>query len=249
MATRQGTARRKRRSHSQQRLIWLAGISTFLAVLVLSIVASIGRNTAEQRSDDNLGPIVVSDHSAPPNAEPNGRAWGPADAPIQVIEYADYECESCGFFAKNHEATVIAAFAATGKVRFEIRNAPFHGQGSRNAAAAAYCAAEQNAFWPMHDTLFLNQPTIHGTGPQVFSEARLNEMAAALGLDTAGFGQCLGSGKYAAQVEADYAETSRVGVTGTPTFFINGRAYPGILSTDDFRRIFAEVAPDVDLTP
>ncbi len=52
-------------------------------------------------------------------------------------------------------------------------------------------------------------------------------MAAQLGLDTAAFGDCLGSGKYTAQVEADYAETGRVGVTGTPTFFINGMAYPG----------------------
>ncbi|GAB4428947.1 MAG: thioredoxin domain-containing protein [Chloroflexi bacterium OHK40] len=249
MATRQDAPRRKRQSRNQQRLIWIAGVSALLAVLVITSVASIGQNSAEQRIARNLGPIVVSEHPAPPNAEPNGRAWGPADAPIQVVEYADYECESCGYFARTYEAEVIEAFAATGKVRFEIRNAPFHGEGSRNAAAAAYCAAEQNAFWPMHDTMFLNQPTIEGTGPQVFSQARLNEMAAGLGLDTAAFGQCLGSGKYAAQVEADYAETGRVGVTGTPTFVINGQMYPAILSTDDLRRIFAKVAPDVDLTP
>jgi protein-disulfide isomerase len=249
MATRQEAARRKRQSHNQQRLIWIAGVSALLVVLVITSVASLGRNSSEQAVARNLGPIVVSDHPAPPNAEPNGRAWGPADAPIQVIEYADYECESCGYFARTYEAEVIEAFAASGKVRFEIRNAPFHGEGSRNAAAAAYCAAEQNAFWPMHDTMFLNQPQVEGTGPQVFSEARLNEMASKLGLDTAAFGQCLGSGKYAAQVEADYAETERVGVTGTPTFFINGEAYPAILSTDDLRRIFAEVAPEVELTP
>jgi protein-disulfide isomerase len=241
------TARRKRQSRNQQRLIWIVGVSALLAVLVLTSVASLGRNATEQRLASNLGPVVVSEHPAPSNAEPNGRAWGPADAPIQVIEYADYECDSCGYFARNYEAEVIAAFAGTGKVRFEIRNAPFHGQGSRNAAAAAYCAAEQNAFWPMHDTMFLNQPQVEGTGPQVFSEARLNEMASKLGLDTAAFGQCLGSGKYAPQVEADYAETERVGVTGTPTFVINGQMYPAILSTDDLRRIFATVAPEVDL--
>lgn len=248
MATRQSAARRKRQSRTQQRLIWIAGLSALLVVLVISSVASLGRSTTEQRSASNLGPMVVSEHPVPPNAEPNGRAWGPQDAPIQVIEYADYECESCGYFAKNYEADVIAAFAATGKVRFEIRNAPFHGEGSRNAAQAAYCAVEQNAFWPMHDSLFLNQPTVEGTGPQVFSIARLSELGANLGLGAA-FEQCLTSGKYAAQVEADYAETGRVGVTGTPTFFINGRAYPAILTTDDFRRIFAEVAPDVRLTP
>lgn len=249
MATRPSTARRKRQSRNQQRLIWIAGLSFLLVVLVISSVASLGRSSTDQRLVSNLGPVVVSEHPAPPNAEPNGRAWGPADAPIQVIEYADYECESCGYFARTYEAEVIEAFAATGKVRFEIRNAPFHGEGSRNAAAAAYCAAEQNAFWPMHDTLFLNQPQVEGTGPQVFSAARLNEMASTLGLDTAAFGQCLGSGKYAAQVEADYAETERVGVTGTPTFVINGQMYPAILSTDDLRRIFAAVAPEVDLTP
>ena len=173
---------------------------------------------------------------------------GPADAPIQVIEYADYECESCGYFAHTYEAEVTEAFAATGKVRFEIRNAPFHGEGSRNATAAAYCAAEQNAFWPMHDSLFLNQPAVEGTGPQVFSIARRVELAAKLSLDTAAFEQCLGSGKYVAQVEADYAETERVGVTGTPTFFINGQAYPAILSTDELRQIFRQVAPEVDLS-
>jgi protein-disulfide isomerase len=242
-------ARRKRQNRQQQRLIWALGLGSLLLVLIISSVASIGRRSSEQRSADSVGPLVVSEHGTPPNAEPNGRAWGPADAPIQVIEYVDYECESCGYFAKNYEADVIAAFAATGKVRFEIRNAPFHGEGSRNAAAAAYCAAEQNAFWPMHDSLFLNQPTTHGVEALAFRPAALNTLAAQLGLDTASFEQCLGSGQYAAQVDADFAATERAGVTGTPTFFINGQAYPGILSTNDFRRIFAEVAPEVDLTP
>lgn len=248
MTTRSEPGRRKGQARRQQRLIWALGLGTLLVILILSSVASLGRNATEQQIARNLAPVVVSEHPIPPNAEPYGRAWGPADAPIQVIEYADYECESCGYFARTYEAEVIAAFAATGKVRFEIRNAPFHGEGSRNAAAAAYCAAEQNAFWPMHDSLFLNQPEIHGTGSEVFSLVRLNELGAQLGLGAA-FEQCLGSGKYAAQVEADDAETQRIGVTGTPTFVINGQMYPGILSTDDFRRIFAEVAPAVDLTP
>lgn len=248
MTTRQDTAsRRKQQGRQQQRLIWGLGLGTLLLILIVSSVASIGRSASEQRNARNGAPLVVSEHGAPPNAEPNGRAWGPADAPIQVIEYADYECESCGYFARTYEAEVVAAFAATGKVRFELRNAPFHGEGSRNAAAAAYCAAEQNAFWPMHDSLFLNQPTVEGTGPQVFSLARLNELAGKLSLDTTAFEQCLSSGKYVAQVEADYAETQRVGVTGTPTFIINGQAYPAILSANDLRQIFRQVAPEVDL--
>ena len=248
MATRpQPAARRKRQGRQQQRLIWALGLGTLLLVLIISSVASIGRSASEQRSANNGTALVVSEHGTPPNAEPNGRAWGPADAPIQVIEYVDYECESCGYFARTYEAEVIEAFASTGKVRFEIRNAPFHGEGSRNAAAAAYCAAEQNAFWPMHDSLFLNQPTSHGVGAPAFSPEGLNTLAAQLGLDTGAFGQCLGSGKYTAQVEADYAETQQIGVTGTPTFVINGKMYPAILSTDELRQIFRQVAPEVDL--
>lgn len=246
MATRSAPNRRKGSARQNQRLTWVLGLGGLLVILVLASVASLGRNATEQPIVGNLAPIVVSEHGAPPNAEPYGRAWGPADAPIQVIEYADYECESCGYFAKTYEAEVIAAFAATGQVRFEIRNAPFHGEGSRNAAAAAYCAAEQNAFWPMHETLFLNQPTTHGSGPQFFSIDRLNAMATQLGLGAA-FEQCLTSGKYTAQVEADFAATERLGITGTPTFVINGQMYPALLSTTDLRRIFAEVAPEVDL--
>ncbi|HMO57216.1 MAG TPA: thioredoxin domain-containing protein [Roseiflexaceae bacterium] len=248
MATRQTTpARPKRQRRSQQRIIWTFGLGVLIFVLLITSLATIGRNTTEQRNARSLAPIVVSTHMSPPNAEPNGRAWGPTDAPIQVIEYVDYECESCGYFARTYEAEVIEAFAATGKVRFEIRNAPFHGEGSRNAAAAAYCAAEQNAFWPMHDSLFLNQPVIEGTGAEVFSMMRLNEIAAQLELDTTAFGQCLSTGTYDAQVAADYAETGRIGVTGTPSFVINGRMYPAVLSTDDLREIFRQVAPDVDL--
>lgn len=251
MATQQRTPVRRagrKAAPRSRRSLWVFGFLTLMAVALIAGVALTGQRSADQRLADNLGPLVVSEGSVPPNAEPNGRAWGPKDAPIQIIEYADYECEACGYFARTYEAEFIEAFADTGQVRFEIRNAPFHGEGSRNAAEAAYCAAEQNAFWPMHDSLFLNQPTVEGTGPQVFSKTRLNELATKLNLDTTAFEQCLSMGKYAAQVEHDYNTTLENGVRQTPTFIVNGRVYPGIQSVEDFRRIFAEAAPGVDLS-
>lgn len=225
-------------------------IVVFLGVLiavVLGSIALLGRSATNQRTTAPVSTVVVSDLAVPPNAEAQGRAWGPPDAPIQVIEYADYECEACGFFAREYEAAFVDAFANSGKVRFEIRNAPFHGEGARNAAEAAYCAADQNAFWRMHDSLFLNQPTIEGTGPHAFSDARLQTIAGKLGVDTAAFGQCLTSNTYAAQVAQDYNATVQAGIRQTPTFVINGRPYPGVLSVDDFRQIFAQVAPGVTL--
>lgn len=250
MTSRQTTTTPRRRRQvparkQRRRTVFVLSFLALLVVVVIGSVALLGRTATEQRADSTGGPVVVSDAPPPPNAEANGRAWGPQDAPIQVIEYADYECEACGFFATSYEADFVAAFANTGKVRFEIRNAPFHGEGARNAAEAAYCATEQNAFWPMHDSLFLNQPTVEGTGMQAFSDARLNAIASQLGLDTGAFGQCLSSGKYTEQVANDYTTTVQNNITRTPTFIVNGQPYPGVLSVDDFRQIFREAAPDV----
>ncbi|KAB8142866.1 thioredoxin domain-containing protein [Chloroflexia bacterium SDU3-3] len=229
---------RGRAAKAQQRnFFWIVGLS-LMALAVVASVGLLGRRAADTSA------VRVSAHPAPASAEPNGRAWGPKDAPITVIEYADYECESCGYFATNYEQEVVAAFASTGKVRFEIRNAPFHGEGARRAAQAAYCAAEQNMFWPFHDSLFLNQPA-HGSAG--FSATMLEAVAAKLGMDTAAFGACLSAGTYAAQVEADYQTALANGVTGTPTFVVNGKAYVGPQSADDLRGIFATVAPDVTL--
>lgn len=236
------TSRRQAPRKRQHRTLFvLAGF----AALIVFILAGAFLSSRSSGQAGQAGAVTIANTPAPATAEPHGRAWGPKDAPIQVIEYADYECEACGFFARTYEADFVAAFANTGKVRFEIRNAPFHGQGARNAAEGAYCAAEQNAFWPMHESLFLNQPTREGAGVEAFSDARLNAIAAELDIETAAFGQCLSSGTYTQQVETDYNETRQNSVTATPTFIINGTAYPGVLSVDDFRRIFADVAPNV----
>lgn len=220
-------------------------MGALIVVILLGSVAALGRQGTQAANESSSQALLISDHPLPANSEPNGRAWGPADAPITVIEYADYECESCGYFAKNFEQVFSETFAPTGKVRFEIRNAPFHGEGARNAAEAAYCAAEQDAFWPYHNSLFANQPQQEGTGPQVFSKLRLTALAAQLGLNADSFGQCLSSGKYTAQVENDYNTAIQNNVNGTPTFVVNGQAYTGPKSTAEFRQIFAEVAPEV----
>lgn len=219
--------------------------SVVFAIVVILIVALIGRQGTNQTAPTAEAPVSVAAAESPPNAEPNGRAWGPKDAPITVIEYADYECESCGYFARTFEHDVVEAFAATGKVRFEIRNAPFHGEGARNAAEGAYCAADQNMFWPMHNSLFLNQPPGEGMGMQVFNDERLTLIATKLKMDPAAFSACLSANTYAMQVADDYRTTQEAGITGTPTFIVNGKPYVGPQSVDDFRRIFAEVAPEV----
>lgn len=244
MATQKQTTQRGRavQKQKQQRNLLFIGLITLLAIITLGGIAAIGWQSTQTAENSSNAPVQIATHPVPANAEPNARAWGPKDAPITVIEYADYECESCGYFAKNYEQVFIQTFAGTGKVRFEVHNTPFHGANSQRASAAAYCAAEQNNFWPYHDSLFLNQPA-HGA--QGFSAATLTSIAAKLGMDTGVFNSCLNSGKYAEQVKNDLEASRVAGVTGTPTFVVNGKTYVGPKSTAEFRQIFAEVAPDV----
>lgn len=212
-------------------------------VVIVSVIgaAMLGHQATEIAKDDS---IIVSEAAPPANAEPNGRAWGPKDAPITVIEYIDYECPSCAYFALNYEHEFFEKYAATGKVRFEIQNAPFHGEGAQNAAQAAYCAAEQDMFWQVHDTLFLNQPSHDAPDSKGFSQERLLDIASKLDLDQNAFRECLTSKKYSRQVQTDLA-LSQLAVTGTPTFYINKQMYTGPIPTAEFAKIFAEVAPDV----
>jgi protein-disulfide isomerase len=112
---------------------------------------------------------------------------------------------------------LVSEFVEPGIVRFEYRDYAFLGPEAVRAAEAAACAADQGAYWRYHDTLFLNQ-----SGPNSFSDARLKQMAEALGLDTTAFNQCLDSGEKRAGVEASIAEAQAQGVDSTPTIFING---------------------------
>ena len=112
---------------------------------------------------------------------------------------------------------LVSEFVETGIVRFEFHDYAFRGPEAVRAAEAAACAADQDAYWRYHDTLFLNQ-----SGPNSFGDARLKQMAETLGLDTTAFNQCLDSGEKRAAVEASIAEAQAQGVDSTPTIFING---------------------------
>jgi protein-disulfide isomerase len=192
---------------------------------------------------------VVTPGPPPPNAERNGRAWGPPDAPIQVLKFVDYQCPTCGRYSSEYDQGIVDAFAATGQVRYEARLLAFIGRESFDAAMAALCAADQDAFWPMHRSLFLNQSFDGRENAGVFTRPRLIDMAAQLGLDGNAFGACLDAGRHQAQLDQDRADAVKHGVSRVPAMVVNGRLYPAARSADDLRRIFAEAAPGVKLEP
>ena len=108
---------------------------------------------------------------------------------------------------------------------------PNHPQAPK-AAEAAHCAGDQNKYWEMHDRIFASQ--------QAMAVPNLREHAAALGLDMPKFNECLDSGKHAANVNVDYQYGNKLGVSSTPTMYINGRAIVGAQPYDQFQAVIDE---------
>lgn len=151
---------------------------------------------------------------------------GPANAPITLVAFSDYECPYC----KRAETTVEEVLKAyPDKIRYYHRDFPldFHAH-ARPAAMAARCANEQGKFWPYRTALFTSQD---------LSEERLKAIADETGLDRAKFDECLASDKFGAAVDKDMADGVTVGVNGTPAFFVNGRMLSGAQPLDAFKQV------------
>ena len=113
------------------------------------------------------------------------------------------------------------SYVEDGTLRLEWRDFPYLGQESANAALAARAAQDQGKFWEYHDLLYKNQ-----SGG--FSDERLIELAREAGLDVEKFEEDLASGRFEGSVVEDFQEGQQKGITGTPTFVINGRVLAGL---------------------
>jgi len=142
---------------------------------------------------------------------------GRHDAPIQLVEYGDYECPFCG---RAH--LIVKAVRAMGDdLVFAFRNFPLsqvHPHALR-AAYAAEAAGLQDRFWPMHDLLFENQ--------QFLEDEHLFRYAGLIGCNLDQFAEDIDSDEVAEKVRSDFLSGARSGVNGTPTFFIDGERYEG----------------------
>jgi len=143
---------------------------------------------------------------------------GPATAPVTIVEFSDFECPYCGGLfptlkqvEKNYAEKIRIVYR-----QFPLANIHPHAE---KAAEASLCAYEQQHFWEFHDSMFGNQREL--------SIADLKQRAVNLKLDPAKFNECLDSGRQVAAIQSDIQEGARVGVTGTPALFINGRMLSG----------------------
>ncbi len=168
-----------------------------------------GNNNGNNNNNNNGsgGPqLLADDHTL-----------GDPNAPVKVFEYSDLECPFCGAFSRNQFQTLKTDYIDTGDVLFVYRHFPLNNihPDAQGAAEASECVAEQDMFFEFIEMVFENQPDE--------SAETLRDHAEALGLDLAAYDACIAEGR-AQRVQRDVNSGTALGVSSTPTFYVNGTA-------------------------
>lgn len=167
--------------------------------------------------------VVTLDPSLPPVAAA-GIVKGSPDAPVEIIEFADFECPGCAFYATMTGPDVMKKLVETGDVRFRFMDFPLTDIHPNTIAAhnAAHCADEQGKFWEMHDLLFRDQDRWDARATRTPKRV-IERLAGEAGLDVAAWNECFDSGRKLPQIAANRKEGERLRVGSTPTFLIGGQ--------------------------
>jgi len=183
-------------------------------------------DAAEPVAETAADPKQVTRYDVSADDDPS---FGPADAPITIIEFSDYQCPYC----QKWHAQVWTKIAATypDQVRLVYRDFPLYSihPQAEPAANAANCANEQGKYWEYHSLLFTGGV---GEGNDAFETYATN-----LGLDMDSFRQCVTENRYEAEITADYEYAVGIGIQSTPTFFINGIALIGAQPYEVFQEV------------
>jgi protein-disulfide isomerase len=166
-----------------------------------------------------------------------GHVLGSDTAPVEVVEFADFECPGCGSFATLTEPDVRSRLVNTGLVRFRYMDFPLNMHpNAMTAHIAAWCAGEQGKFWEMHDAIFMNQDRWN-TQATRRPDRVLAPLARQVGVNADQYETCMSTRKYQPQVQANVDEGVRRGVSGTPTFFIGNKRTSDVLSYDALKKL------------
>ena len=178
---------------------------------------------------------VFTDNASPILGNPN--------APITMVEFGDYQCTFCSKFFHETENSIITNYIKTGKVKILFKDYIILGQDSMNAANAAHCANDQKLFWEYHSMLYNNWA---GEDTGWADLTHLHEFANTLGLDMNVFSTCMSDLKWNELVNLSSIDGQKLGVTGTPTFFVIDQnndviKIVGAQHYDVFKQIFDSV--------
>lgn len=216
ISKRQARREELRRKERQQRLTIIGVIAAVtLAIIILIVVPSIRSATAPVGEFVKITPVAYS--------AANKTGMGDPNAKVKIEIFEDYTCSACKVYSETIEPRVIQEIVEAGQAYYVFYQFPFLDDNSASkdadrSANAALCAADQNRFWEYKSMLFANQ-----TGfVDQFSDKRLIAFAEHLGLDIAQFEACYNENRFQSQTNEEMALGREMGITGTPTVFVNG---------------------------
>ena len=235
--------------HNRQRStrLWITGILAGVVIVVIAIIGVIAQNQAAPGavpSPTASAPASAGQPSDAPQLSQLARrdpadaaAKGDVDAPVVIVEYADYRCAYCAVFANEVLPTLMTEYVDAGLVRIEWRDAPVLGETSADAAIAAHAAGAQGLFWEYNAALYATSPT----GKTEWTRDALLGIAATVpGLDVAAFTVALDDPAHAQRVVREAQESTAIGVSSTPTFIVGNAPVRGAQPLSAFRDVIEQ---------
>ena len=208
--------------------LWRAGFEITAALVMIGLTAAIVWQGRGRRSGSAVGEPASLNLAIP--TEPiqigTGNTRGRLSATVAIVEYADFECPFCAKFSRTIKSVLFRDYVDSGRVVFVFKNfaLPSHRRAPA-AARAAWCAAQQDKFWEMHDRLF--------DVPSKFEDFDLEEAAKVVGLDSARYNSCRAGDEARQHVETERADAERLEIPATPAFFIGRVGSDGRVQVSD----------------
>ncbi|MFE5794446.1 DsbA family protein [Streptomyces sp. NPDC056503] len=207
----------------------LLGLVSYTATKPADPSASGSPSVAEVSADPEAGVYEQLEKYARRDAS-DGLALGRADAPVVLVEYADFKCGYCGKFARDTEPALVEKYVENGTLRIEWRNFPIFGEESEAVARASWAAGEQGRFWQFHKAAYAE-----GAKEKGFGAERLRALATEAGVpDLARFARDSESGAAREAVRKDQEQGYELGASSTPSFLVNGRPIAGAQPLETF---------------
>ena len=209
-----------------------------LVIIAISIYISFGaqnRNVATPGTSQQLGGETTGKNTEV--SVDDDPVLGQEKAPVTIIEFSDFQCPYCRKFWRETLPEIKKNYIDSGKAKLVYRDFPLPMHPSAEISAeAGECAGDQGKFWEWHDKIFSEQDK-EGQSTVQYGIADVKKWGAEIGLDAAQFTACLDSEKYKDEVAKDLADGQAADVTGTPTFFVNGKTVRGSLPLSSFQKI------------
>ncbi|MBH0108665.1 thioredoxin domain-containing protein [Salinibacterium sp. NG22] len=235
-------APRGRRKYSRKQLGMLLGGLGALALLTVAFVAGAQANSGS--STPQALPSVSAEEGSEPTIdlarriEGDPTAMGAIDAPVVLVEYADYRCPFCGVLSRETLPELISEYVDAGQLRIEWRDYPIFGETSVMAAVAAHAAGEQGLFWEYNTAVYESAPE---TGHLEIDREKLLAYARDIGVpDLAQFEADLSSPALIARVQANVSEAQQIGVSSVPSIVIDDVPIAGAQPLQVFRDVIDE---------